>query len=1043
MTQTIEAAEIRPDETLQQHQESADDLPTGEDVRTILRNIAALISDVDRRHGEALCDMQSRLATLGHEARSVRDRVPEHYQPAFERIEDGLSQLAERIARSEVERAARTRHDAPELAECANACTALAPVADSVAPAAEPAPAATASAIEQTDPECPVPQAAAAVADPFDVTEAPTHHESEEPWDRDQAERLTRLYEAGEAGLEPLSLKVSPGPVWTPPVQHAPAAVPPLARPLIAPTPPAAAMLPAQADRAMDEHRAWLETKFAEIAERVELSLADMRPDSAFAGLETRFEQMESRFSAALEDVASRTDPDALRLVEAHIQELAHHVEDAQAQLQRLGSIEAQLSAVVEQLSDQRLVELLEHSSQHAQPDLHGLALAAAEEVAARMAALQPAPAEAAPAPAPEISAEEVQRIGELRDLLHSFMLERRQGEENTASMLDTMQHAMIRLLDRVEAIELAQTAPPAEAPTMAASAPQAMEHVPAQAFAAEPPAAAAPAVPPSQAHAMPRAAGEQQAEARPPMAPAPVESAAGPAGESSTASDRPLSLEQLRAAARRAQQAAAAADAEAKSGKSGKTAKPAKTAATKPAGGDANTKRKLLIGAIVLAAMLPPALVGYSKLKGPAPVKSGGITIETPAGADKAQGKEQSDRPAGKDRGASLGLDLQQERGDQDDQAPAKLAASTVGEETDGGDTAQVIEAAPAPTTVAEAAPATPASAPAQAAAALPSVNSGLGMPGVTIQQSKKPPTAVDIARLRNQQQMAQLSGRLGEAQARAAQLGQTAQPGMQHGEQAQEARPTPISYAAPAPTNAGAGQNAQEMGARASNLELPPVMIGPLSLRLAAGKGDPSAEFEVAARFAEGKGVQQDFKQAMVWYQRAATQGLAQAQYRLGTLFERGLGTTVDLARARIWYQRAAEQGSVKAMHNLAVLSAGRDAGSPDYGSAAVWFQQAAERGLADSQFNLAVLHENGLGVAKNHAQAYAWYSLAALSGDKESARRRDLIKGKLGPAEVAEGEKLVREFKAKPTDKLANDPRAAGEAWKSRAAEAAATN
>ena len=76
---------------------------------------------------------------------------------------------------------------------------------------------------------------------------------------------------------------------------------------------------------------------------------------------------------------------------------------------------------------------------------------------------------------------------------------------------------------------------------------------------------------------------------------------------------------------------------------------------------------------------------------------------------------------------------------------------------------------------------------------------------------------------------------------------------------------------------------------------------MLGPLSLRHAAAKGDAKAQFEVAARYAEGKGIPRDFGQAATWYQRAAAQGLAPAQYRLGALYERGLGVSTDPARAR----------------------------------------------------------------------------------------------------------------------------------------------
>jgi localization factor PodJL len=73
------------------------------------------------------------------------------------------------------------------------------------------------------------------------------------------------------------------------------------------------------------------------------------------------------------------------------------------------------------------------------------------------------------------------------------------------------------------------------------------------------------------------------------------------------------------------------------------------------------------------------------------------------------------------------------------------------------------------------------------------------------------------------------------------------------------------------------------------------PPEAITPAALRDAAVSGDPAAEFEVATRFGEGRGVQQDPHLAFVWYQRAAMHGLAAAQFRLGSLYEHGTGTAI----------------------------------------------------------------------------------------------------------------------------------------------------
>jgi localization factor PodJL len=216
---------------------------------------------------------------------------------------------------------------------------------------------------------------------------------------------------------------------------------------------------------------------------------------------------------------------------------------------------------------------------------------------------------------------------------------------------------------------------------------------------------------------------------------------------------------------------------------------------------------------------------------------------------------------------------------------------------------------------------------------------------------------------------------------------------------------------------------------------LALPPAMVGPFSLRMAAAQGKPSAQYEVGARLAEGKGANQNLKEAAQWFLRSATSGFAMAQFRLGTLYERGVGVKTDLERANIWYSRAAEQGNVKAMHNLAVLIASRGGAKADYATALRWFTAAAKRGLADSQYNLAVLYEGGIGVTKDEKEAYKWLLLAARSGDAEAKSRREALKARLSEEDRAEMEAVAASWRAKPTDPVANDSGLAGQAWQRR--------
>jgi localization factor PodJL len=194
-------------------------------------------------------------------------------------------------------------------------------------------------------------------------------------------------------------------------------------------------------------------------------------------------------------------------------------------------------------------------------------------------------------------------------------------------------------------------------------------------------------------------------------------------------------------------------------------------------------------------------------------------------------------------------------------------------------------------------------------------------------------------------------------------------------------------------------------------------PTAIGGNKLRSAAVAGDAAAAYEVAVRFAEGRGVPVSLEEAARWYERAASKGLAPAQFRYASLLEKGQGVKKDLVQARKLYLAAAGKGNGKAMHNLAVLYAEGAEGRPDYVNAAQWFRKAAQRGIADSQYNLGVLCARGLGTEKNAAESYQWFSLAAAQGDKESAKKRDEIATHMDAETLAAAQRAVQNFSVEP--------------------------
>jgi uncharacterized protein len=93
-------------------------------------------------------------------------------------------------------------------------------------------------------------------------------------------------------------------------------------------------------------------------------------------------------------------------------------------------------------------------------------------------------------------------------------------------------------------------------------------------------------------------------------------------------------------------------------------------------------------------------------------------------------------------------------------------------------------------------------------------------------------------------------------------------------------------------------------------------------------------------------------------------------------------------------------------------------------DYSEAVKWYRLAADQGDAQAQCNLGLMYAAGHGVPQDYVSAYVWLNLAAAEfPNSEKANRdsavqaRDLAASKLTPTQIAEAQKLAREWKPKP--------------------------
>lgn len=104
------------------------------------------------------------------------------------------------------------------------------------------------------------------------------------------------------------------------------------------------------------------------------------------------------------------------------------------------------------------------------------------------------------------------------------------------------------------------------------------------------------------------------------------------------------------------------------------------------------------------------------------------------------------------------------------------------------------------------------------------------------------------------------------------------------------------------------------------------------------------------------------------------------AEAQYKLGGMYDNGSGVPRDAVEAVKWYRMAAEQG------------------------------------YCPAQSMLGSMYTLGRGVPKDDILAYSWFNLASSQGLAVAEAQRDSLAKSMTPEQIAEAQKISREFKPK---------------------------
>ncbi len=605
-------------------------------------------------------------------------------------------------------------------------------------------------------------------------------------------------------------------------------------------------------------------------------SLGENNPAKSLAALAGRLDQLEARLEAFLADASARFGSDWLKLLEQHVEELSAHFEATSRQLARLDDIEAQLRQLSQALGEQRQFVQAEPKGLHEEA-VEALIQSAAERAAGHLAATLPAP-------------EGAKRLDALEGMMQDYIAERRREEEATSGTLHTIEEALLRMIERVDALD-----PPAlhvreeDDTTDTGGMGEEGERL-AEAYAAgarvlghrpdEPVLDATDYVP-----ALARREG---GASMPTLATAEDPEAA--------AAEAAQARQELRASAMRGKLRAQSAPedpsltltSEVRLGAA--AVEPAEAKSSDRAGNRAGGLRsRLLMGGAMVALFGAGYLaVDLLVMRGqPSDTAKPAISEvqpgkarATPAG-DRKTGAVPVPQPAKRPGAAGQETRKQIEQGTGQRQTIRHLAGMQMVDGLDVGSTA-----------------AEPAAVPQQ------------GVPGMLVQDDE-------------------LAGGTGAA-----------------------SLPELIGSAALRSAAAKGDVFAQfEVATRfAEGHGVPQDQnLAFLWYERAATRGLASAQFRLAAYFERGIGVAADLERAKVWYRRAAEQGHVKAMHNLGVLIAGKGQEPGDYAAAVEWFRRAAMRGYIDSQFNLATLYASGRGVPKDLTESYKWFALAARTGDA----------------------------------------------------------------------------------------------
>ena len=154
---------------------------------------------------------------------------------------------------------------------------------------------------------------------------------------------------------------------------------------------------------------------------------------------------------------------------------------------------------------------------------------------------------------------------------------------------------------------------------------------------------------------------------------------------------------------------------------------------------------------------------------------------------------------------------------------------------------------------------------------------------------------------------------------------------------------------------------------------------------LRDSMAAGNLNCQVDLACRYIQGDGVQQDLQEAYRLIKDAADKGNRYGELWLGICYHEGIAVETNLTEAFRWFLSSADKGNLPAMNFVGQAYELGDGVEQNIQEAIKYYQKASDEHYPPALVSLAVCYEHGKGVERDMEKSFAFMKEASDAGDE----------------------------------------------------------